>query len=112
MAAPAHAAMLLRSADDAAHFLQAYDNFILDCDGVIFQGGISLPGAEAALTMLLKMGKVWMGCLQVLMILGVEMYLGVSFPKWNSCSDSRLGLSRKSHTNPHHFHRARSNWCS
>ena len=40
-----------------AHFMEQYDNFILDCDGVIYSGNSILPNSEKTIELLRQRGK-------------------------------------------------------
>ena len=40
-----------------AHLLGRYDNWLLDCDGVLWKGGSPIPGAAAAIQALRDAGK-------------------------------------------------------
>jgi phosphoglycolate/pyridoxal phosphate phosphatase family enzyme len=48
---------LLRSDADCVAFLEAHDNYMFDCDGVIWRAGSGLPHAADALALLRSRGK-------------------------------------------------------
>lgn len=43
-------------------FIEQFDNFIIDCDGVLWKTGTMLPGAKATLNLLRKAGKKLLFC--------------------------------------------------
>ena len=47
----------LRAADEIAALADRYDNFLFDCDGVIWSGGVTLPGVVSVLHKLRTRGK-------------------------------------------------------
>eukprot|EP01027_Heterolobosea_sp_BB2_P007195 GEZU01010724.1.p1 GENE.GEZU01010724.1~~GEZU01010724.1.p1 ORF type:complete len:327 (-),score=71.84 GEZU01010724.1:14-973(-) len=51
------AATHIQTASDVFDFLQRYDNFLLDCDGVLWNGSEALEGAQDTIRMLRAMGK-------------------------------------------------------
>ena len=48
---------VLSTTEDMIQFVDRYDNFLFDCDGVLWRAGAELPNAAAALSMLRRRGK-------------------------------------------------------
>ena len=44
----------LLTSDNVKHFLGSFDNFIFDCDGVLWRGDHMIEGADEALELLSK----------------------------------------------------------
>ena len=44
----------LLTSDNVKHFLSSFDNFIFDCDGVLWRGDHMIEGADEALELLSK----------------------------------------------------------
>lgn len=47
----------IAGADAVRRLLHDHDNFIIDCDGVLYTGGVDLPRAKEAIAMLRRLGK-------------------------------------------------------
>eukprot|EP00743_Colponemidia_sp_Colp-15_P004852 GILK01005228.1.p1 GENE.GILK01005228.1~~GILK01005228.1.p1 ORF type:complete len:298 (-),score=35.51 GILK01005228.1:246-1139(-) len=48
---------LIESIEQSNEILDRYDNFLFDCDGVIWEGNMVLPGAKEALDLIRNRGK-------------------------------------------------------
>ncbi|WFD36007.1 4-nitrophenylphosphatase [Malassezia cuniculi] len=55
--APRGSYTFLREAADIEQLVDRYDNFLFDCDGVIWSGGVALPGVVSVLNKLRARGK-------------------------------------------------------
>ncbi|XP_064634817.1 glycerol-3-phosphate phosphatase-like [Lineus longissimus] len=49
--------MEIIKADNLKNFVDSFDNFLFDCDGVLWDGPRLIPGAQDALRLLRKLGK-------------------------------------------------------
>lgn len=57
MSVPCGAYQHLQSEEEMAMLLDRYDNFLFDCDGVLWSGTESLPGVASVLEKLRARGK-------------------------------------------------------